>query len=277
MLRMLGYAANQLDRLRFALAAERAALQVDEPVRCDGWGVGSYQSGELLLRRRPSDARETLRLPELLVSLRTSCAMAHLRHATAGGHTLENTHPFRFRQWLFAAVGTLPNFPEKRAALREVIPGFIALNIRGETDSELLFHRLLAAVHAQGRLDDPEYPRTDLLEALRDGLRGVDTTLGARAPMAFLVSNGSLLVGVRRGAPLAYVRRLGLRDGDQLRAKNPDLLGSEGRKVHLESFRYVFLASGGAPGSPGWSEVPEEPDGSALVVDAKLELHHHAL
>ena len=137
MTRLLGYLANQSDRIRCALTLEEATLHFGA-ARADGWGVGSYQGSDVLLRRKPTEARDTVKLLDLVRDLRTTCAIAHVRTATVGARSLDNTHPFRYRHWLWAHNGTLPNFADARRKLTEEVPEHIARNVRGDTDSELV-------------------------------------------------------------------------------------------------------------------------------------------
>lgn len=72
-----------------------------------GWGVGFEQFGELLLRRRPTDERDVIDLLPVLEKIQSNLIVAHIRSATRGALRTENTHPFRCRDWLFAAKGTI--------------------------------------------------------------------------------------------------------------------------------------------------------------------------
>ncbi len=272
MTRLLGYFANQADRLPCALEAESAALSLDRPMRCDGWGVGTYQGGEPLLRRKPSDPREEIHLLDLVRGLRTSCAVVHVRSATVGPRSIDNTHPFRHRQWLFAHHGTLPDFATRRQDLLAGIPDFLIRSIRGDTDSEVLFYRFLAAVHETGRLDDPEFDRSAILTALRETVVGLDQTLGvASATLNLVVTNSHSMVALRRGAPMAWVRRHGLRDCPVCRRPS-DTPGRPPRALHHDALRYVLVASPDAPSTPGWESVAEGPLGACVAIDRQLNV-----
>ena len=61
MARLFGYFSNQADRIRCALAVEGDVMALGNGVRVDGWGVGSYQGAEVLLRRKPTEHREGAR------------------------------------------------------------------------------------------------------------------------------------------------------------------------------------------------------------------------
>ena len=110
-----------------------------------------------------------------------------------GDNRNENTHPFRFRSWLFAHHGTLPGFgPEAgstdparpsaaQEALTEVLvaelPDFLRRNLRGQTDSEILFHLFLTRLHETAHLDLAEVRLSDAQAAMRRTLAKLEQTL----------------------------------------------------------------------------------------------------
>ena len=109
-----------------------------------GWGIGFYQSGEVLLRRRPIDERAEIDVAAFAKDLRADVLIGHVRAATVGNLRTENTHPFRYRQWLFAHTGTIDGYPTLKSRVSESLPEFLRRNVRGDTDSELLFHLFLS-------------------------------------------------------------------------------------------------------------------------------------
>lgn len=276
MTRMLGYFANQTDRLRCALTLDGPALAFGGGGRIDGWGLGSYQGGELLLRKRPSEQREAVQLADLARDLRTGCVVAHARVATVGSRSLDNTHPFRHRAWLFAHTGTLPRFAEARTALVEKVPEHLARGIRGDTDSEVLFHLFLAAVYRRGHLDDPDFDRAGITEALVEAVDVVDATCGPGASLNLVVTHGHAMVALQRGAPMSWLLRRGIRDCTACR-KAPDSPGRDARRVDHESLRYVMLAGDAAVEAPGWQPVHDTPRGSVVAVDKHLDVRVTAL
>ncbi len=110
MARLFGLIGNRADLAGRVLGAEKDALSVDAKGKQLGWGVGFYQGGEVLMRRRPIDDRPTLDMAKAAGDVRADLLVGHARNATVGTLRTENTHPFRYRQWLFAQSGTLPAF-----------------------------------------------------------------------------------------------------------------------------------------------------------------------
>src|SRR5689334_3936939 len=112
MARLFGLIGNRADLAGRIFHAEAEALRVQSkplPVEARtqagsqfGWGIGIYQGEEVLMRRRPVDDRVELDVAQLAKEIRSDLLIAHVRSATVGAPRTENTHPFRYRQWLYA-------------------------------------------------------------------------------------------------------------------------------------------------------------------------------
>src|SRR5262245_31819447 len=145
MARLVGFIGNRPDLGARAIELEGRSLNVRRKQGVTpGWGVGFYQGGEILLKRRPIDDRPELSIVDLTKDVRGDILIAHVRSATVGTLRTENTHPFRYRQWLFAQTGTIEAFSRIRGRLSDSLPQFLLRDVRGETDSELLFHLFLS-------------------------------------------------------------------------------------------------------------------------------------
>ena len=110
MARLFGLIGNRPDLAARVLAFEADALRARSKGAPLGWGLGFYQGGEVLMRRRPIDDRagdSTSR--KLAPTCAPTVVVGHVRSATVGALRTENTHPFRYRQWLFAQTGTSPS------------------------------------------------------------------------------------------------------------------------------------------------------------------------
>src|SRR3954452_19170461 len=147
MARLFGFVGNRADLGARVLELESKPLSVVAKGSTLGWGLGFYQAGEVLLRRRPIDERPEIDVAALAKDLRADVLIGHVRAATVGNLRTENTHPFRYRQWLFAQTGTIPEFESIRERLVSSVPEFLRAGIRGETDSEILFHVFLSFLH----------------------------------------------------------------------------------------------------------------------------------
>ena len=231
MTRMIAFLANQTDRVRCAVSQEVDALRFGEGT--GAWGVGSVQSGEVLLRRRPVIGREAPSLPEMVRDLRTGSLIACARRTEEARRPEETVPPWRFRQWLCAVDGDLTAMAPWRESLDRALPDFLARNARGDGADERVAHLLFAQLHGEGRLDDPDLDRAGVMAALGEAADVVDRVCGPDGGLNLLVTNGRTLVALRRGAPMSWARRNGLRDCPVCR-KAPEITGREPRRVDHE-------------------------------------------
>jgi glutamine amidotransferase len=262
MARLFGLIGNRADIAGRVLALETEALRVKSqragkdagPL---GWGVGFYQSGEVLMRRRPIDDRPEIDVAKNCADVRADVMIGHVRVATVGALRTENTHPFRYRQWLFAQTGTIPEFDSLRERLVASVPEFLRGDIRGETDSEVVFHIFLSFLHDAGRLNDAAVDEAVVGSALRSTLQVVDQMAAegghAPAPLNTIVTNGDFLVAVHRGIEaksaegpgtpggmMAYRTVIGRNDAEMIIGDDPQL---RRRSPDFANLRFVLLAS----------------------------------
>jgi glutamine amidotransferase len=143
-----------------------ASLRADNP---DGWGVAFYPGDRPVLLKRASsepDAETSLRA---LDSTDARLAVAHLRKATLGSVSRENTHPFTDECWSFVHNGGLSRAVHYRA----LTAGRKAL-IQGQTASEVYFHTLLQSIQDHGSVPAA---LENTLPALRVGARALNFLL----------------------------------------------------------------------------------------------------
>lgn len=209
MARLVGFISNRPDLGARVIELESRALLVrKKPGVVPGWGVGFYQAGEILLRRRPIDDRSELSFIDMTKDARGDLLVAHVRVATVGTARAENTHPFRYRQWLFAHTGTIEAFPTLRGRLAESLPQFLQRDVRGDTDSEILFHLFLSFLHDAGQLDRPHVEAAKTRAALRACISLVDRLCAEEglppSAMNILVSNPEYLLAVHGATQMGY-------------------------------------------------------------------------
>ncbi|HEV8246742.1 MAG TPA: class II glutamine amidotransferase [Polyangiaceae bacterium] len=258
MVRMFGFIGNRPDLGAHVLESSADVLRVSrsdgEPL---GWGLGFFQSGEVLLRRRPIDERDEIDLVEAASDLRTDVLIAHVRRASVGALRTENTHPFRYRSWLWAQTGTILGFDRLRERLLASQPEFLRRNVRGETDSELLFYLFLSFLHDAGSLHDGNVSPEAIGAALRASISLVDRLSAEegfeRNGGDVLVTNGERMVAVHRNGNMAFRTLKGRFDIE-------GLLGEEGlrraRIPSIESTHFTLIASELDSIPVGWTETP---------------------
>ncbi len=235
MARLFGIIGNRPDLTARVLAYEADALRARSKGAPLGWGLGFYQGDEVLMRRRPIDERVELDVAKLAADVRADLILGHVRHATVGALRTENTHPFRYRQWLFAQTGTVPAFEQIRERIVSSVPDFLRGDIRGETDAEVMFHVFLSFLHDAGRLGDGSVDGKLVRESLRSCLSVVDGMIaevgGETARLNLMVATGEMLVACHRSDAPMRVRtfhgkvdaELVMGDDPQLRRKIPEI------------------------------------------------------
>lgn len=140
MCQLLGLSSSDPIRLTFSWEsfAMRGSQQGGNP---DGWGVAYYEGVDAMLLREPTPAA-TSSIVQFLDSHapRSDLIISHVRRATLGDLKLANTQPFQRvlggHTHVFAHNGFVP--PVKMSATSSWLTPL------GETDSELLFCRLLS-------------------------------------------------------------------------------------------------------------------------------------
>lgn len=259
MARMVGFIGNRPDLGAPILAFEREVLRERSGGQPMGWGIGFHQAGEVLLRRRPLDEREVVDLSEAAADIRTDVLIGHVRHASVGGLRTENTHPFRYRSWLFAATGTIQGFERLRPRLLDSMPAFLSRNVRGETDSELLFYLFLSFLHDAGMLSDGGVEPERIRGALRATVALVDRLSAEEGQPAnegdALVTNGEVVIALHRSARAAYRVLSGRHDAEEVLTT----VGAERTRIPgIEATHFSLVACGvGAQLPPRWTSLGE--------------------
>jgi predicted glutamine amidotransferase len=243
----------------------------------DAYGFGHYTGGSVLLGKRPTGAPAALSLPDLVGKVDSEALLVHARRATVGKAKDENTHPFRFRRWLFAHDGTIDGFDLVKPKLVAALPDFLRRNIVGDTDSEHAFMLFLKMLKDDGHLDDLDLDAQVAGRALAKTVKQLETwrrEVGEQKPcrLTFVATNGRILAGTRRGGPLHYALLEGIvpctLDGITLETPESDPRLRPHRLVKAVAFATRLRQPN------GFIEVPE---GSAVAVSRTLQVAITAL
>jgi predicted glutamine amidotransferase len=265
--RLFGYMANRADRLHDALYQEREVIAPSTSAQPSGWGIGFYQGGEVLHKKRPLTDASALDWGQVAQDVGTDCAVFHLRQATVGDFRAENIHPFRMRSWLFAHNGTIERFHTIREPLLSQVPDYLQRNIRGDTDSEHFFHMVLSFLHDAGHLDVVDGDARVVVGAIRSAVALVDrlsAEVGAKpATLNMVLTNGRRMYALRRGSPMMYVERRGLHE-----------TAPEAAPKDASVLRYVLVVSDGPDVPADYHPVD---NGHVVVVDRDLTVTAHPL
>jgi predicted glutamine amidotransferase len=186
-----------------SLRAEEGVMQTHG----DGCGVGWY--GE---RTQPGVYRDVTpawgdeNLAALAQTLRSRILFAHVRAATAGTITRQNSHPFRHGPYLFMHNGQVGGYGLLRRTLEARLPDDLFEQRKGSTDSELLFLLALA------RMRTGAAPDLAMLAVLDETL-ALMRLRGVKQPLRFaaVLSDGERLYAFRIASdaepPTLYLRQ----------------------------------------------------------------------
>jgi glucosamine--fructose-6-phosphate aminotransferase (isomerizing) len=202
------------------LGKQPVALEIVEALRrleyrgYDSAGVATIEDGEFERRRAPGKLRN---LEELLrlQPMRGVTGIGHTRWATHGAPTEANAHPHEAGDVVIVHNGIIENFRE----LKEELEGRGAV-FKTQTDTEVVAH-LIAHERTKGKS-----PR----DAVRDVLAKLH---GAFAFAILFKSDNDLLIGARKGSPLA----VGHGDGEMY-------LGSDAIALAPFTNRVTYLEDG---------------------------------
>jgi predicted glutamine amidotransferase len=182
MCRILGsVAANPASIRHELLEAENPMIRQSE-THDSGWGMAVYKHAD-------GGAPDAIRFPQAAFSdgdflratdKRGRIFNVHVRRATMGGLTMENTHPFCLGDYSFSHNGTILDFP------RLLEPG--VQRPRGQTDSEHFFNFLMRGM-------DP----ADVPGSLRQAVLGLVDRRIRFSGVNFLFSEGERLYAYRLG------------------------------------------------------------------------------
>lgn len=169
-----------------------------------GWGVADYADELPMIEKNNWAAYHGEHFQKKASRIYAHTVVAHVRRATVGPQSLENTHPFAYGRWIFAHNGTVPHFDQLRERLLEHTDPIQHESIHGQTDSEHVFHYLLTLWARD--------PHTDLLETVRGGLQRIiawcrEIDPEASASLNIVLTDGERLVGARLNRSLWFLER----------------------------------------------------------------------
>ena len=252
MCRLYGMRATHPTRVECELIVEQNAL-IRQSVRDergeanpDGWGIGVATDGAIRCTRQTDPASESPEFRARALQVHADTVIAHVRRATVGGPSEENTHPFCHGRSMLAHNGHIPMFDKVRPRIIEALDADQRDSLQGDTDSEHFFRLLLS------RLGEPSVPA--MVAALRWAITHVQTWTRdmAAAPepaLNILWTFGTNLIGSRLHRSLWYLERRAPRLCRICGARHSD-------PTPGQAYRSVIVASEPIT-DEAWAEIPE--------------------
>ncbi|MBY9001028.1 MAG: class II glutamine amidotransferase [Candidatus Heimdallarchaeota archaeon] len=151
----------------------------------DGWGYAFYRGTEWQSFKESLDMDKILRLDVTTMSSHEflcKTLMSHMRYATLGEVTYDNTHPFDRdlfdSRWFFAHHGHLRLY-------RHIVDSIEYFKPIGDTDSEVAFCVILEAIRKLGKLPSDQ--------ELAKSINNTAKELAKQGGMNFLLSDGEVM------------------------------------------------------------------------------------
>ena len=246
-------------RATFWLLEAPDSLAVQSRRNPDGYGIATFEEdGSPVVRKRPAAAYEDDLFARMAREEESSTFLAHVRYASTGGLSLENTHPFEQDGRVFAHNGYLGGLDSLESRLGD---GYRD-SLGGETDSE----RLFALINAELAARDG-----DAEGAVAAAVRWVARELPLYS-INFLLATPTALWALRypETNPLQMLERA---IGGPSGTRHLDAASSAGtvrvRSGALAEQAAVIFASEPMDEDPGWRSL--EP-GELVHVDDNLEV-----
>lgn len=270
MCRLVGIVASEITEFGLVLKEAPRSLARLSREHPDGWGVAAHGGPDSIpppsersphhgiwrVHKGTDPAGECDRFLEVASRSAGTVLIAHVRQKTVGPTSLANTHPFVQSGWVFAHNGTLVDHASLRA---QTSPTRLA-QVRGDTDSEVLFAFLLT------RLDEAGLTRVAAGAGARDEatrvIAGAAAELRERKAGAFnfLLSDGASCFVHRFGRSLYLLERSPHEPAREREAAGP---GAPPAAPWTPRRHAVLVASERLTEEP-WRELPE---GTFLRID----------
>ena len=266
MCRLYAMHANEPTRVECSLVGAQNALMTQSQgdseglMHGHGWGVADYPDGVPIVEKQTWAAYHGEHFTKKAARVYAYTVVAHVRRATVGEPSIDNTHPFVHGRWIFAHNGTLPHFNQVRDHMLNAIDFNQRNAIKGTTDSEHIFHYLLSLWSKN--------PQIELLETIRKGLQQIikwchNVDPDAKPSLNIVLTDGAQMIGSRIGRSLWFLNREAV--------FNCPICGKS--HVHHETgahYRSVEIASEPLTIEAEWKGVPE---GTVFAVDPDFQLH----
>jgi predicted glutamine amidotransferase len=265
MCRLFGMcAADEPVQATFWLLDAPDSLVSQSHHNADGTGIGYFdQSGTPHVDKQPIAAFEDRRFASEARDIWSRTYVSHVRHATTGGLTMANTHPFCQRDRLFAHNGAIGNLP----ALEQHLGDERSL-VAGETDSERLFALITGEIDRHdGRVE----------AGIRAAVRWVVQMLPVISINFVLVTANELWALRYPETDTLFVLERAGGGGAADSATALEQTSSQGMRVHCEPARdrpLVVVASERMDTDPGWREIRS---GELLHVGSSLAVETERL
>ncbi|MGW6725723.1 class II glutamine amidotransferase [Nocardia sp. NPDC055029] len=255
MCRLFGMtAAPQRVKASFWLLDAADSLDHQSETNPDGTGLGTFDTaGRALVEKQPLAAYEDRQFAVEAKHRESVTFLAHVRHASTGARTANNTHPFTEQGRIFAHNGVI----EDLARLDEELGRYREL-VGGDTDSERFF--ALITKHVDAHRGDVTAGITDAAHWIADQLPifAINMLLTTATELWALRYPATHDLYVLEREPGEHLAHRGTAGTMHVRSADPARTPT------------VVVASEPMDDDPGWQLMPS---GELLHIDKDLRVH----
>lgn len=251
------------------------AIEAEMTVNGDGFGIGWYN----LARRREPALFRSIRpawndenLSYNASMIKTNCLLAHIRAATQGGVSIQNSHPFQFKEFLMMQNGGIKEFSKIKRKLINRLDDELFEWIDGQTDTQYIFGLFLTLARELKR-ENGKLSFEDLSTCLSltfSTIEEMKKEMSIEAPSLYnlVLTNGKLLIATRYStAPDEETRSLHITSNTECYVSEEGYLTCKPLKNNENA---VLISSEVlTDDKEHWREVPEN---HCIMVDEDLSV-----
>ncbi|AWV87802.1 class II glutamine amidotransferase [Bradymonas sediminis] len=254
MTQLLGYICSNSSLTAHAVNTVRREAWPEQATPWAATGFGWIQESRTLLRKHPHHGAPVDMLG-LMADVSARSLVGHMSQNTNGGVDSLDLQPFRFRKWVYAQTGKIPQFESYRSDMLAETPDYLRRGVRGNTAAELLFLRFYHHMCENGALArggvHGELIASALAETLSEAQRYRASQDEESLGLNIVAATERFLIAARTG-PAMHMR---LFKGMKHPAEEPLFAGHRPKTVEHPKFRAAFLASGLQPTQGDWREL----------------------
>ena len=214
MCRLFGFRSIILSQVHQSLVEADNALGTQSINNPDGWGVAYYLGSTPHLIKSDTSAITCDIFKKVSGVVTSHSVIAHIRKSTIGKHSILNTHPFQFANWVFAHNGNIKNFSKYRNKLEQLVSKKLKKYILGETDSELLFFIIMSFIGEKYDLINGIFEIEKVARIIKYAINKINDIIGPSSEidnagedetyLTFILSNGDIMLSHKAGKHLHY-------------------------------------------------------------------------
>jgi len=148
----------------------------------DGWGIGWYVDNEARVFKEGISAMDSENFYSYVKNVETNIIVVHVRKGTGAPPSEVNSHPFKYKNWLFAHNGSVD-----RNYLFSLLRDEYRKEIKGQTDSEVYFYWILQCIEES----------KDIIEGIKKSVDEIIKNSNNYTELNFLLSDGKSLYSFR--------------------------------------------------------------------------------